>query len=89
MRRVLFWPLLLLALVLAACGGTAAPAQEQEAESQPVSNEPASEASASEPVKADVITGSTPETASVVRPQDHTVGASDPVVTIIEYGDFQ
>jgi hypothetical protein len=27
--------------------------------------------------------------AAQLRPDDHTHGAADPVVTIIEYGDFQ
>jgi hypothetical protein len=27
--------------------------------------------------------------ASIVRPTDHALGATDPVIAIIEYGDFQ
>ncbi len=31
----------------------------------------------------------TPAEAAQVRPQDWAIGANDPLVTIIEYGDFQ
>jgi uncharacterized protein YcfL len=40
-------------------------------------------------VNTSVTTGSTPEEASIIREQDHVIGAEEPVVSIIEYGDFQ
>ncbi|MFN2136353.1 MAG: hypothetical protein ACK2UK_10385 [Candidatus Promineifilaceae bacterium] len=91
MRKLVLGPLLLITLFLAACGGTAAPAPTREAGTTGAAPDsmPATAETAAKPVSADVATGSTPEEASIVRPQDHTQGASDAQVTIIEYGDFQ
>ena len=82
MRRS--WIVLLLLLLLAACGGAspAAPAAEQE--QADAASEPAAAAD-----QAPAATGSTPAEAAVVRDTDWAKGASDPAVSIIEYGDFQ
>jgi hypothetical protein len=39
--------------------------------------------------KSSVVTSSDPLVAGVARPEDYTKGATDPIVTIVEYGDFQ
>ncbi len=86
MRKLFFLPLLLL---IAACGAasgpevTPVPESVDSEETAPQSTVPASSSSTT------VLTGSTPEEASIIREQDHVKGASDPLVTIIEYGDFQ
>jgi hypothetical protein len=91
MRKYLILPLLLL---LAACGSAAAP-EATVAPQSPPANEPAVETEApvadesNQSSKSDVVTGETPQDAGIVREQDHTKGAADPLVTIIEYGDFQ
>ncbi len=95
MRKLLFLPLLLL---LAACGAATAPVETPAPES--ISGDDAAATQGSEQVtspgdetsqasKASVVTGATPEEASIVREQDYIIGAADPTVTIIEYGDFQ
>jgi hypothetical protein len=95
MRKLLFLPLFLL---LAACGAATAPVETPAPESS--SGDGAATTQESEQVtspgsetstagRASVATGSTPEEASIVREQDYVIGAADPTVTIIEYGDFQ
>ncbi|MFN2106801.1 MAG: hypothetical protein ACK2UJ_18140 [Candidatus Promineifilaceae bacterium] len=95
MRKLLFLPLL---IFLAACGSATAPAATPAPESSDVGEAAAPRESdqetpqngqTSEAGKASVVTGATPQEASVVREQDYVTGASDPKVTIIEYGDFQ
>lgn len=95
MRKLLFLPLFLL---LAACGSAAAPVATSVPESAGDSDAAApqeaeldsSESNAADlGDKSDVVTGATPQEAAVVREQDHVKGADDPLVTIIEYGDFQ
>ncbi|MCA9934337.1 MAG: hypothetical protein H6662_13840 [Ardenticatenaceae bacterium] len=45
---------------------------------------------ATAPTNGDTITpATTAEEAAVIRPEDWVSGAADPLVTIIEYGDFQ
>jgi hypothetical protein len=95
MRKLLFLPLMLL---LAACGAATAPVETPAPEngsgddaaplqeSEQVTSQGSERSAAS---KASVATGATPEEASIVREQDYVIGASDPTVTIIEYGDFQ
>lgn len=86
MRRI---PLLLMSLLLlVACGPAGTPASPPMSEAttavppQEGNNQPASQVAVFTPA-------TTPEEAGIVRPQDWVKGASDPVVTIIEYGDFQ
>lgn len=91
MRKALILALLL--LLLAACGGaapdtTTAP-EEADAGSNVAPETAAQSGDAATSAKANVNAGTTPEEASIVRPEDHTKGAADPLVTIIEYGDFQ
>ncbi len=43
----------------------------------------------SNPLNNDITIGENPAQASVVRARDWTKGAEEPLVTIIEYGDFQ
>jgi uncharacterized protein YcfL len=90
MRKLLLLPLILL---LVACGAPAAsvtldqPAEE-DAEPTAVSEE-ASESQA-EMVSGDSITpAKTAAEAGAIRDRDWTKGAEDPLITIIEYGDFQ
>jgi hypothetical protein len=93
MRKLFFLPLLLL---LAACGAATSPAATPAPESAGAdaatatrSLEPVEAGGASQSGMMPVTTGATAEEARIVREQDHTLGASDPVVSIIEYGDFQ
>lgn len=100
MRKLLILPLLLL---LVACGSADAPqdtapsedtaANESSAPAETSADDSAvEETDSGEPVqsgKASVVTGTTPEQASIVREQDHVKGAAEPTVSIIEYGDFQ
>lgn len=92
MRKLLLLPLFLLLLV--ACSSAAVTEEDTSAPSNPGSAETAvpeapekegADVSSTNPVE----TGTTPEKAGVVRERDHSLGTSDPVVTIIEYGDFQ
>ncbi len=95
MRKLILLPLL---LVLAACGSAAAPAATtvpQEMAPEESAGTDSADATASESenpapaANAPVVIGATPAEAGVVRVQDHVKGAEEPVVTIIEYGDFQ
>ena len=97
--------LLLLVLLLAvACGGPEAPTTEttdaEESETAVSTTDTATEdtptdttgltsAPTSANVPADFIPASNPADASEVRNFDHIIGATDPAVTIIEYGDYQ
>ena len=90
MRNLLLIPLL---LFLVACGAqeTADTVDEEDAGSaKPTTvSEPAAE---SQPpaVSADPITpGKTAAEAGIIRDRDWTKGAEDPLITIVEYGDFQ
>lgn len=98
MKKILFFVFLI--MLLAACGsGTAelpttkpqAPAANPAAdeatdsaktEAEPAAEEPKSETDASFP--AANVAG-----AAVVRERDWMKGAEEPIITIIEYGDFQ
>jgi hypothetical protein len=95
MRKFLFLPLL---IFLAACGSATAPvatpatenSDAGEATTPQESDQVTPQSGETSAVdKSSVVTGATPEEASVVREQDYVIGASDPKVTIIEYGDFQ
>ena len=90
MRKLLLIPLLLL---LVACGAPATsvtsdqPAGE-DAEPTTVSEAPPE--SQAEMVSGDSITpAKTAAEAGVIRDRDWTKGAEDPLITIVEYGDFQ
>jgi hypothetical protein len=82
-----------LILLLAACGtATESDRPSGEETTTPVAestNSSAADNNTAQTSNTTVTTGTNPEEASIVRVQDHTIGAEEPVVTIIEYGDFQ
>lgn len=84
MRRIVL--LLIGLLLLAACGPSGGPATPAAGGDSATAVPP--QASGSQAVPA-ITPATTPEEAGIVRPQDWVKGATDPVVTIIEYGDFQ
>ena len=95
MRRIWLLPFLFL---LAACAsGGGAPTESQstaEADSSKSSDESLSESAPADiaPAEAlnnDITIASNAADAGVIRDRDWTKGADDPLVTIIEYGDFQ
>lgn len=94
MKKIL---LLLVLLLAVACGGPEAPATEstdaEESETAVSTTDTVSEDAAvaqpSSPAPADFTPASTPAEAGEVRDFDHVKGATDPAVTIIEYGDYQ
>jgi hypothetical protein len=95
MRKIWLLPFLFL-LVACASGGGAPSETQQNAESE---SPKAAEESVNESVSMDnapaetlnneIAIGENPVTAGVIRDRDWTKGAEDPLVTIIEYGDFQ
>lgn len=84
MRKIFL--LLVGLLFLAACGPAGTPASP--ATSEPSTAVPPQAPPISQPVEAG-FPATTPEEAGIVRQRDWVKGADDPVVTIIEYGDFQ
>lgn len=50
---------------------------------------PTAPASIGATVDAGYVAGRTVEEAAQIQPGDHVTGATEPLVTIIEYGDFQ
>jgi len=98
MKKILLMLVLLLAV---ACGGPEAPASETTDSSESEVPTTVAEDAAPEDTSADVAQqpsspdsddftpASTPAEAGEVRDFDHAKGATDPAVTIIEYGDYQ
>ena len=102
MKRLVL--MLMLILALAACGPSGVPSSPEAPANVTVPSEPiktvvdADESTEAEFEPSDAATDSGSEPAvpvltaaqvSVVRSQDHVLGAAVPAVTIIEYGDFQ
>jgi hypothetical protein len=90
--------LLLLMMLLVACGTSEVPEPTEPANAENGAPTAVSESSTGEKsssgappaVTGDAITAAeTAAEASVLRDRDWTKGAEDPLVTIIEYGDFQ
>lgn len=79
MRKILLLPLLLLLAACAAAAPTAQPAPVEEQATPEITEDTAVSAAGA----------TTPEQAAVVRDTDWVKGAAEPVVSIIEYGDFQ
>ncbi len=90
MRKLLLLPLLML---LVACGAPAAPVtldQPAEEDAEPTAVSEAASESQAATVSADPITpAKTAAEAGAIRDRDWTKGADDPLITIVEYGDFQ
>ncbi len=90
MRKLFLLPLL---LFLVACGAqeTAETVNEPTDErAEPTTMSEAADESQPAAVSADPVTiGKTAAEAGVIRDRDWTKGAEDPLITIIEYGDFQ
>lgn len=90
MKRIAVFFSLLFLLVLAACGA----AEPETAVSPPTNDDqPTAQPSATNSATADTAANFTPAAsvaeAAKIRAVDQTHGASVPLVTIIEYGDFQ
>lgn len=86
--------MMLIGLLLAACGQTTEPsAVATSSSSAAPADAAASTTTGEENTAVSAIPAITPATsvaeASSIRPQDWVKGASDPKVVIIEYGDFQ
>jgi len=97
MKKIL---LLLVLLLAVACGGPEAPVAEttdaEESETAVSTPDtvvedvpPTAMAHTSSSAPTDFTPASNPAEASEVRDFDHITGATDPAVTIIEYGDYQ
>ena len=99
MKKALFFVFLM--MLLAACGGGTAVSPTAESEI-PAAKPPTKEAVAASPTDTVAEEAEEPETAAddsfpatnvadaaAVREQDWVKGAEEPIITIIEYGDFQ
>ena len=101
MRKIWLLPILFL---LAACqAGGGAPVEDRTdteavAESSETTSDPVTETDSedtevvdppTDPLDNNITISDNPAEAGVVRERDWTKGAEDPLVTIIEYGDFQ
>jgi len=104
MKKYVVMTMLAVAVVLAACAPSTTPASPETPTNASTSSTVAITATeavediGSQADPAAAMTGErsepavpvlTPDQVGVVRPQDHFLGASEPLVTIIEYGDFQ
>lgn len=85
--------LLLLFLTITACNSAAQPettvpdvGRVAPPPAQPTASEPTSVGAES---AVSFSAATTIEAAAVIRPHDHVIGADEPVVAIIEYGDYQ
>lgn len=95
MRKIWLLPFLFLLAACAAGGG--APTESQQSAESYSSNSTGDSPSETVPAQSvpvqelnnDITIGTNPAEAGVVRERDWTEGAEDPLVTIIEYGDFQ
>ena len=99
MKRIML--LLVIGILFAACSPETAPESEASIPDAParaetaVSEEPASELESESntqslaEIEIPNFPATTVQEASVVRERDWKLGAEDPLVTIIEYGDFQ
>ncbi|MBE2221549.1 MAG: hypothetical protein IAF02_08420 [Anaerolineae bacterium] len=93
MKRIIL--LLAIGLLLAACGSTttetavSVPEAPAQAETAVPEAETSSDESPSEAAAIPGFPATTVAEASVVRDSDWTKGTDDPLVSIIEYGDFQ
>jgi hypothetical protein len=91
MRKLLLIPLLFLLLVACGASEEAEPAGEAPEDNSGPADVAESEVENEAPsVSADSISpAETVAEAGVIRDRDWTKGAEDPLITIIEYGDFQ
>lgn len=85
--------LIFMLILLTACGAPEAiePVEDPLVENSdaPIDSEPVSKSEV-ESVSSDAITPArTAAEAGILRDRDWTKGAEDPLITIIEYGDFQ
>lgn len=84
--------LLFISFLLAACNSPAAPEVVEPTlgdSDPPAQASPVSAASNPAPSSGSITPATTLIEAAVLREQDHFRGAVDPLVTIIEYGDYQ
>lgn len=95
MRKIWLLPFLFL---LAACAsGGGAPTESQQnsdpdsssAVTEAPSEDSPSDSAPGQPLDNAITIGKNPAEAGEVRDRDWTKGAEDPLITIIEYGDFQ
>ena len=90
MRKLWLLPFLILLAACASGGGAPIESQgEPDVESSTSVPESPSAVAQMEPLNNEIVIGKNPADASAVRDRDWTEGAEDPVVSIIEYGDFQ
>lgn len=91
-------PIIVILLFLAACGGGAAELPVEEAqgpaatpltEKTDASPGETSTAATPKPAAEAAFPATNVASASVIRDRDWVKGAADPVITIVEYGDFQ
>lgn len=86
MRRLI---VLVLVLLLAACGGSESALDEAESGSGPQPTEALVESEEGDTPAAEGVDASGLSQVGVVKERDWFKGSDDPAVTIIEYGDFQ
>lgn len=95
MRKIWLLPLIFLLAACAAGGGAPSESQTISETDQASSQSGAPTVVSStvsapaEPLNNDITIGQNAAEASAVRERDWVEGAADPLVTIIEYGDFQ
>lgn len=90
MRKIWLLPFLFLLVACGTGGGAPTESQQSAGSDNPVSEAGESSDTASAQSLDNAITiGKNPAEAGVIRDRDWTKGSDDPIVTIIEYGDFQ